>query len=278
MSSGCEDVRMSLGAHMLGALDADEAARVEAHMETCPECRAEFEELSGLSALLSRVSEEDVEQVASPPTAVLDRLIAASARRRRVNRLLMGLAATVGAIVVGGAAWMAVQDNAGPGNTAVAGAPAAGTASSTAPDASRFAKDTAGSAGRNSEPLPTVGPSAADSATSPEIMLAPPTPKPLIGTNAGVEARITPVQSGEGTSLNISISGLSQGTPCRVIAVDLDGAESGAGSWTIDAADYPRGGSATFTFTGHTDLSMDRISRFDFRTSTGRLLVSVRNR
>ncbi|MEV6982491.1 zf-HC2 domain-containing protein [Sphaerisporangium sp. NPDC051017] len=272
MSSGCEDVRMSLGAHMLGALDADEAARVETHMETCPECRAEFEELSGLSALLSRVSEEDVEQVASPPTAVLDRLIAASARRRRVNRLLMGLAATVGAIVVGGAAWMFVQDGTGARTNTAATAPAAGLASAEGVSP-QFNKDAPGSSGGNDLVAPSPGPS--DAASDPSrIMLAP---VPLIARNNGVEARITPVQSGGGTALDISISGVTRGTSCRVIAVALDGAESPAGSWTIDAADYPRGGTATATFTAHTELSMDRIKRFEFRTETGRVLVSVPN-
>ncbi|RCG31737.1 hypothetical protein DQ384_09360 [Sphaerisporangium album] len=277
MSSCCEDVRMSLGAHMLGALEADEAARVETHMETCPECRAEFEELRGLTALLSRVSEEDIEQVASPPTAVLDRLIAASARRRRVNRLLMGLAATVGAVVVGGAALMAVQDSGEPQRTTAANAPSVSTEVDQA--GPQALKNAPGSSGSGGALAPSGGPSEAPPVASEQradTLVAPAVP--LTGRKAGVEARITPVQSGGGTSLNISISGVSQGTSCRVFAVAADGTESGAGSWTIDPADYPRGRTASASFVGHTDLSIDRIIRFDFRTPAGRLLVSVPNR
>lgn len=62
----CEEVRLSLGAHALGALDPDEATEVDTHLATCEVCGAELVELAGVTAFLAKVSERDVELVASP--------------------------------------------------------------------------------------------------------------------------------------------------------------------------------------------------------------------
>ncbi|MGH2949592.1 MAG: zf-HC2 domain-containing protein, partial [Solirubrobacteraceae bacterium] len=40
--TGCDDLRPALGAYALGALDADEAARVRRHLQECPACAAEY--------------------------------------------------------------------------------------------------------------------------------------------------------------------------------------------------------------------------------------------
>ena len=42
------DWRLSLGAYALGDLPADERAALAAHIEGCPECRAELRELEGV--------------------------------------------------------------------------------------------------------------------------------------------------------------------------------------------------------------------------------------
>ncbi|MDI9581425.1 MAG: zf-HC2 domain-containing protein, partial [Thermobispora sp.] len=104
----CEETRMSLGVYVLGALDADEEAAVRAHLEACAACRAEAEELSGLTPLLARVTERDIEQVGEPPRAVLDRLITTAARRGRRRRLLLALAASVSVVAHAGTAWLTV--------------------------------------------------------------------------------------------------------------------------------------------------------------------------
>lgn len=48
----CRDWRISLGAYALGHLDEEERAGLEAHLEGCPECRAELASLGGVAALL----------------------------------------------------------------------------------------------------------------------------------------------------------------------------------------------------------------------------------
>lgn len=135
----CEEVRISLGSYVLGALDAEETAEVEAHLDTCAACRAELAELSGLPPLLARVSAEDIERAAAPPRAVLDgvfagaaasepapapetvAVVAASARRGRRSRVLLALAASVVVAAVGGTAWVSAAQR---GAESTAAAPA----------------------------------------------------------------------------------------------------------------------------------------------------------
>ncbi|MEV4320848.1 zf-HC2 domain-containing protein [Microbispora rosea] len=135
----CEEVRISLGSYVLGALDAKETAEVEAHLDTCAACRAELAELSGLPPLLARVSAEDIERAAAPPRAVLDgvfagaaasepapapetvAVVAASARRGRRSRVLLALAASVVVAAVGGTAWVSAAQR---GAESTAAAPA----------------------------------------------------------------------------------------------------------------------------------------------------------
>src|SRR5690606_10243648 len=98
MTGPCERIRLSLGVHVLGALEPEERAEVEAHLAECAACRAEYEELAALPALLAKVSPDDVAHAVQPPSAVLDRLLAARVKRRRRARVV--LVAAVGAVVL----------------------------------------------------------------------------------------------------------------------------------------------------------------------------------
>jgi hypothetical protein len=49
---------MSLGIYVLGAADAPERERVEAHLRGCPACRAELARLTPLPGLLARVPDD----------------------------------------------------------------------------------------------------------------------------------------------------------------------------------------------------------------------------
>ncbi|MEV4454904.1 zf-HC2 domain-containing protein [Microbispora sp. NPDC049633] len=146
----CEEVRISLGVYVLGALDAEETAEVEAHLETCAACRAELAELSGLPPLLARVSAEDIERAAAPPRAVLDGVVAGvvagvvsgvsksvpesvpevaaasfpPAGRKRPSRVLLALAASVVVAAVGGTAWLSAAQDVSDDAASVAAAPA----------------------------------------------------------------------------------------------------------------------------------------------------------
>jgi hypothetical protein len=86
------ELRLSLGAYLLGALDPEEAKAVEAHVGTCAECRAEIEQLEVLPALLDAVPAARADALAKEPVALKDEqtppvLLARVRARRRSLRL-----------------------------------------------------------------------------------------------------------------------------------------------------------------------------------------------
>ncbi|MGH8774991.1 MAG: anti-sigma factor family protein [Jiangellaceae bacterium] len=110
-STGCDEVRLSLGALVLAALDPDEERRVRAHLATCPECSAELEALSRTAGLLTVVAPDGVDD--APSSRVLDGLlheVAATRRRDRRRRVALGFAAAASAAVIGVAGTAAVLD------------------------------------------------------------------------------------------------------------------------------------------------------------------------
>jgi Putative zinc-finger len=109
----CTEARISLGVYVLGAIDPVERALVDAHLETCQECRDELADLAGLPALLamldpdevSRISVDDPAHVFSderPPAELVGTVLdLAKARRRRdMWRYLSAAAAVV--VIAGG--------------------------------------------------------------------------------------------------------------------------------------------------------------------------------
>jgi Putative zinc-finger len=120
----CRRWRQSLGAYTLGQLDADERAAVDAHLERCPECRAEAEHLAPLSHLLSLADPRPLESTPAPPAGLADRVaatVAAERRtraRRRRRRTALALAGATGAAAIAGAIAFLPGDeggNPGPG-------------------------------------------------------------------------------------------------------------------------------------------------------------------
>ena len=59
----CADTRQALGIYVLGAIDPDERALVDAHVAGCRECREELAGLAGLPALLSRVDADEIGRI-----------------------------------------------------------------------------------------------------------------------------------------------------------------------------------------------------------------------
>jgi putative zinc finger protein len=102
------DWRLSLGAYALGDLPPDERAAMSAHIEGCPECRAELRELEGVAALLTLADPARIEQPAVRPPADLgariEAQIAAEASRegrvKRRRRLRLGLGGAVAVAAV----------------------------------------------------------------------------------------------------------------------------------------------------------------------------------
>jgi anti-sigma-K factor RskA len=76
----CDELRHSLGAYVLGALDVDDAAAVRRHLQECPECAAERDALVPLPGLLALAggADEAVTEPLSP--AFEERLLDAYAR------------------------------------------------------------------------------------------------------------------------------------------------------------------------------------------------------
>jgi anti-sigma factor RsiW len=66
----CQDTRLLLGSYTLGGLEYDEAALVERHLRICQQCRATYERLAPLPAMLELV--EPFRPAADPPPAPLD--------------------------------------------------------------------------------------------------------------------------------------------------------------------------------------------------------------
>jgi hypothetical protein len=99
------DWRLSLGAYALGDLPADERAAIAAHLEGCPECRAELRSLEGVAALLPLADPDRVAQPAARPPADLgariEAQIAAEAaregRKKRRRRFRLGVGGAVAA-------------------------------------------------------------------------------------------------------------------------------------------------------------------------------------
>ena len=94
-TESCREWRESLGAHALGRLPEEERAALEAHLEGCPECRAELESLAGVAQLLPLADPEHFSTAPVPPPALADRVAAtirAERRTTRRRRLRLGLA------------------------------------------------------------------------------------------------------------------------------------------------------------------------------------------
>ncbi|WP_326819699.1 anti-sigma factor family protein [Streptosporangium sp. NBC_01756] len=254
----CDEVRISLGVYVLGALESEECVLVEAHLAECAGCQAEFDELTGVAAFLGRVSEADVAQVASPPQAVLDRLLNAKVKRRRVTRALLSLAASVLLVGLGGTLWV-TQSTPPEQGTSVASAPRSSAADGGSPSLAE----------RRAAPTPARSPAQDD---DPQLMLKEDTgERTARGDRGSVHATVTAVPGAEATKIKVMLTGVAQGTRCRVDVVAVGGGRETAGNWIVDKAAYDRAGA----FNGTTTISPASISRFEIVTSQGRMLVSV---
>ncbi len=91
----CREWRESLGALALGRLPEEERAALEAHLEGCPECRAELDALGAVARLLPMAEPERFDTAPSPPPSLADQVVAtirAERRKGRRRRLRLGLA------------------------------------------------------------------------------------------------------------------------------------------------------------------------------------------
>ncbi|MEW1956498.1 anti-sigma factor [Kineococcus sp. NPDC059986] len=114
------ELRELLGLHALGLTSPADAARVQAHLDGCPSCRAELAELAPLREDLQLVDLDRMPGRSAPPRDLGERVVAAvreesvlrdrrerrAARSRRVRILLVpAAAAVVAAAVATGVTW-----------------------------------------------------------------------------------------------------------------------------------------------------------------------------
>ncbi|MFF3663970.1 anti-sigma factor family protein [Microtetraspora malaysiensis] len=255
-----DDVRISLGGYVLGALDDEETAAVEVHLDECPDCMAELAELSGLPPLLAQVTEEDIRNAAEPPRQVLDRLLAATVRRRRRSRITLALAASVAVVALGGTTWMATARQAADTS---AGSSSIVSAKS-APEASAAARTDAAADSSDKQPKKL-------NAGGQELFgsVAPTTASARQG---GVEVTVQLTPDVGGTRVEATVTGLRAGAVVRLTAVGADRRRSAVASWSADAQGV---GATSVTFGGSTELPLGEITRFELATADGRTLVTL---
>lgn len=285
MTGPCERIRLSLGVHALGALDPEERAEVEAHLAECKACRAEYEELAALPALLAKVSPDDIAHAVQPPRAVLDRLLATRAKRRRRARLVLVAAASAAVLAAGGGVGTALltQDLGETAVSARADQQSVPSAAGGEEDAHALRDDTAGPAEdmeavrESADPAEQAGkprpqssaPAESAPAESPRPVMAAPD-RQAAAEEGGVAARVLLYAGENGTTVAFTLTGVPSGTYGRLVAVGEDGSAETVMSWR-SVADASRG----TTFTGTIGFPPDRIDRFEVVTSDGEVLVHV---
>jgi Putative zinc-finger len=196
MTSGteCSRLRILLGVYVLGAIEPAERAMVDAHLGVCGRCRDELASLAGLPAMLGRVTEDQLEQLGSPPEELLDSILAKAADEsrggRRKNRLLL-VAAAAALVVVTGVGVRAVSGTDGGGTVA------------------------------KPPPSPTATPSAATTVDGNDPV-------------TGVRAEIGMQPKEWGTAFSVRLAGAPADSQCRLIAIDKKGRRDVAGGWQVE--------------------------------------------
>jgi Putative zinc-finger/Anti-sigma-K factor rskA len=107
-AEGCREWRERIGALVLGQLPEDQRLATEAHLDGCPGCRAEAEDLAPVASLLRRADPDRLAPTPAPPPRLGERIvrrIAAERRaeRRRRTRVRLGLGAATAAVAAAAA-------------------------------------------------------------------------------------------------------------------------------------------------------------------------------
>ncbi|MET8864408.1 zf-HC2 domain-containing protein [Nonomuraea sp. NPDC004580] len=297
----CEEVRIALGAHALGALDPEEALEIDHHLATCEACGAELEELAGLTSFLGKVSERDVEVVTSPPRQVLDRLLNDRARRSRRGRILTAVAACAAVLVVGGTVWTSIQVTSSHEAT-TAQAPAAPSQESGprvmsdqgAPEQSAgdrpMVEQRRSDQSDAAEQAPTEQPYGAVATPSPSRALKTPAPsdaeprassaprkaqegREFTGTNRadGYRATVQALPAENGTELGVRVTGIPVGTTCGLVVVAADGRRETTETWKIAPDTYRE----RTVFSRRTSLALSEITHFEVVDESGKPLIAI---
>jgi hypothetical protein len=107
----CREWRESLGAEALGQLPGDERAALEAHLDGCPECRAELDSLTAVARLMPLADPERFDAAPQPPPELAGRVadaISAEKRTARRRRRRLGFGAGLATATAAAAAVLAI--------------------------------------------------------------------------------------------------------------------------------------------------------------------------
>lgn len=229
-----EQLRIALGAYVLGALSAEETRALEAHLGTCAACRAELASIETLPALLDAVpgyrAEEIAHDAARPPELVARgpvavpatpprELLARVARRRRART-----GAWAGSIAAAAAAFFAAGVALGP-----AVWPALGAGPGAAP-----------------QPSPSAG-------------TAAPAQTLTLASDDGAHVDLALVHKAWGTELDLTCRGMPSGGVFTVWVVGSDGTAQQAASWSST------GYASRAVLTGATSFQLASIRTIEIR-------------
>jgi anti-sigma factor RsiW len=109
----CAQVRLELGAYLVGAIEPAQRALVNRHLRMCPACRAELSDMAGLPSLLRRIpadtvgkllDQDPLDPAPAPSLSTLLRRVTAIRRRRRILSIaalaITGAAAASGVLAL----------------------------------------------------------------------------------------------------------------------------------------------------------------------------------
>ncbi|WP_049566766.1 anti-sigma factor family protein [Nonomuraea sp. SBT364] len=259
----CEEVRLSLGAHALGALEPDEAEEIDTHLATCDMCGAELLDLEGVAGFLGKVSERDVELVSSPPRRVLDRLLHDRARRHRRGRRLTAVAAAAAVLVVGGTVWGVTRQGA---TEHAASAPAVASQRSAVSETGQpfLQHDNAESAPKRA--LPSTSPSKTE---APSIFMEGAESREFAGERRGRGVTVLARPAGDGAELTVQVTGLPAGAKGGIHVYNAAGERDRTRSWSA-----PRG-TRLGELTLRTRFPVAKIARVDVVGAEGEVYVSA---
>ena len=227
-----------LGAYVLGLVDDDERAAIEAHLDTCAACRAEVVELSGLSDVLAAAPPADVladlaalEAADAPAVAGTDDLLLQrtlremrqETRRSRRVRLVSAAAAVVAVAGLAGAGGLVIGSS------------------------------------EYGEKLPFVQSDNGRTIAATD-------------TATGVELTAKIIPANAWTKLNVAVKGVAPGTMCQIVAVATDGRRDVAGSWIVGR---PKPGAKPGGVDGSTAIAPDELAGIEIVDGTGKRLVRV---
>jgi hypothetical protein len=110
-TESCREWRESLGAYALCQLPEEESAGLEAHLDGCPECRAELDSLQSVARMMPLADPERFGAAPLPPPQLADRVAATirgERRSKRRRRLRLGFALSGATAAAAAAAVLAI--------------------------------------------------------------------------------------------------------------------------------------------------------------------------